>query len=237
MTDPRYAGLTLLSVIMLGITAPADAQWIVSVYGGAAFTRPAAIRIEQPAQSTSLAFEHIPFDDRSFESPIYYGYRVMRAMPRAPALFVGGEFIHAKAYADGTRASAAGVHRGAAVQGIPFSAVVQRFAMSHGLNFVLANAGIRRAVCDRVTATATVGAGPVVPHAEVQIDGVLSEGYQVGGTGVQGAAGAELRVWRRVSLLAEYKWTRAAVRLTLNDGRLKLTASSHHLAAGLSAAF
>jgi hypothetical protein len=195
------------------------------------------VRIEQAERGTSLRFDRIRFAGRSFEAPIYYGYRIARAIPRTRGLFVGGELIHAKAYADGSGVSGAGAYEGAAVQALPFPAVVQRLAMSHGLNFLLANVGVRRPLGNCVTGTATVGAGPMVPHVEVQLDGITRETYQLAGIGMQAAVGAEVRTWRRLSVLTEYKWTRAAVRLALDPGRAELTASSHHLAVGLSAAF
>ena len=228
---------TLFCFLFLSFTARLDAQWIGSAYGGAAFTRPAEVRIEQPDRATSLRFARVPFAGRSLEPPVYYGYRVWRAVPRTRTLFAGAEFIHAKAFADGSRVSGTGQYRGIAVETIAFADVVQRLGMSHGLNFVLANGGLRRPLGGRVTGTITFGAGPLLPHAELQIDGAAIEGYELGGIGTQLAIGADVRVWRGLSVLTEYKWTRAAVRLTLDSGQLDLTATSHHLVAGLSAAF
>lgn len=91
MSDPPLAraGITA-ALAVLCWAVPADAEWIVSAYGGAAFTRPADVRIEQPDRGTSLQFDRVPFDHRSFEAPIYYGSRVARAIPRARGLFIGG---------------------------------------------------------------------------------------------------------------------------------------------------
>lgn len=234
---PRSAVATLSSMLLLAPAVPAQAQWVVSAYAGAAFTRPADLRIEQPERATSLQFDRVRFEGRSFESPIYYGYRFARVFPRAGGLVVSAELIHAKAYADGAGISGRGVHRGMPVEAIPFPFIVRRLAVSHGLNFVFANVGVRRTLGERITATVMAGSGPVVPHAEVVVNGDVREDYQAAGLGLQGAAGAEWRLWRRISLLTEYKWTRAAVRLDLDTGTAKMNLSSHHLAAGFSAVF
>jgi opacity protein-like surface antigen len=217
------------------IAARADAQWHVAAFGGAAHTRPAQIRVEQPDRVTSLRFDDVAFDDKSFESPIYYGYRVLRVVSPGHGLFIGAELIHAKVYADGSHVVGRGTYRGLATNAIPFADVVQHFALSHGLNFVLADVGVRRRFSDRLTAHLIGGLGPMVPHVEVQVDGVGHEGYQLAGVGVQGAAGVEIGVWRRVSVLTEYKWSHAPVRLSLDSGHAELTATSHHFAIGVSA--
>jgi lipid A oxidase len=229
------AVLTL--ALWCGIAARADAQWHVAAFGGGVHTRPAQIRVDQPDRSTSLRFDDVSFDDKSFESPIYYGYRVLRVVSAAHGLFIGAELIHAKVYADGSHVVGRGTYRGLGTNAIPFADVVQHFALSHGLNFVLADVGVRRRFSNRLTGNLIGGVGSMVPHVEVQVDGVPHEGYQLAGVGVQGAAGVEIGVWRRVSVLAEYKWSHAPVRLSLDTGHAELIASSHHLAVGVSAGF
>jgi len=209
-----------------------------AAYGGNATTRPADIRIDDEQGGTALRFDRVPFKGRSFESPIYYGYRVAHALPRSRGrLFIGGEFIHAKAYGDVAGAAGAGVYHGRTVEAMPLASVMPRFAMSHGLNFVLANATLRQPIGGRITATATAGAGVVVPHVEAQFDGAVIDEYQLAGSGLQAAIGAELRVWRRLSVMTEYKWTRAAVRAQLHGADAALTTSTHHVAVGVAASY
>ena len=114
------------------------------------------------------------------------------------------------------------------------SDIVQQFAMSHGLNFLFADIGVRRHVSRRVTAALIAGAGPVLPHVETEVDGLAHEGYQIAGTGVQVAVGAEVRISRRLSVLTEYKWTRAVMRVSVVGGHASLTPSSHHVVVGLA---
>jgi hypothetical protein len=215
----RHLKLLWLAVVAVVFATPAQAQWVVGAYGGAAHTRPADVRVDGPAGEAAERFEDVAFDHRSLESPIYYGYRASRVVAPRHGLFIGGEFIHAKAYAR------------------PFAPRVRRLAMSHGLNFVFANIGLRRPVSSRIHVNSFAGVGPMVPHVEADIDGVERERYQLAGVGVQAALGAEMRLWRGLGVMAEYKWTRAGLRLDIDPGRVDLTPTSHHLAIGVSAVF
>lgn len=218
--------------------ASADAQWVLSAYAGAMHTRAADVRIEQPDAGTELVFPEVSFDSESWRSPVYYGYRLARRVPGVRWLFVEGELIHGKVYARGNTARGAGTRRGQPVVGLPFPAVVQRFAISHGLNFVLVNAVARQPLPGgRATLTARAGAGPMLPHPEIEVEGVAREGYELAGPGLQAGGGIEFGLWRGVSLLAEYKWTRAHPRLSIDQGTASLVTRSHHLALGLSLTF
>jgi hypothetical protein len=227
--------IVLAGQLAVGV-ASADAQWLFAAYGGAAVTGSSDVQIEKPESDTALRFDDTPFEGRSFDAPVYYGYRAGRMISARRGLFVAAEFIHAKAYATVTQAYGSGVLRGAPVTQVPMSEIVGRFAMSHGLNFLLADIGIRRPLRPRVTATLIAGAGPMLPHVESEIDGIPHDGYELGGTGIQVAAGADVRVSRHVSLLAEYKWTRAMMRVTIAGGEASLSPTSHHLAVGVAAA-
>jgi len=229
--------LVLLAIGMGG--PPSEAPWIVSAYVGTVHTESAGIQIDQPATGTSLFFPNVSFRSVSWDSPIYYGYRVAHRVPRARALYVEAELIHAKIFAETAEsASGSGTRNGIAVGTVPFSSVVQRFAMSHGLNFVFINALVRHPLAaDRVMLTGRVGAGPLLPHAEIEIEHRTTEGYQLSGAGVQASAGIEMRVWRHANVLAEYKWTRARPAVEIDDGRATVTTRSHHVVMGLSLDF
>jgi hypothetical protein len=211
----RVSGLT--AILALSLAAPIDAQWIVAAYGGAVHTQPADVRLRQPDRSTDARLSRVRFESESFKAPVYYGYRIARVVSARRRVFLEAELIHAKAFAQDAKD-------------------VQRLAMSHGLNFVLVNVGVRRPLGARLSATARAGAGPMVPHVEAEIGGSRTDAYQLAGVGVQTALGAELKIWRRVSLLAEYKWTRAVMRLSLPAARASLAPTSHHVALGLAAA-
>jgi hypothetical protein len=182
-------------------------------------------------------FPDVTFASRSFSSPIYYGYRFGRVISRRRGVFVEGELIHAKVYAEPDGVTGSGVLNGTVAHGVPFSSVIQRLAISHGLNFLLANAGLRHRLSSRASLTARAGAGPLIPHPEIEAGGILHEGYQLSGVGVQGAAGVEVRLWNHVAALAEYKWTRAHPRVSFGTLHAELPTVSQHVAIGVSATF
>jgi hypothetical protein len=231
-------GTLTLSLLFGANAAPCHAEWVVAVYGGGARTSPSDLRIQQPSEGTDIVFPSVRFDGKSLESPVYYGYRVARSLPGSRRWYVEAEFIHAKVYARGAAAAGAGSLQGEHVAGVPFPTVVQGFAMSHGLNFILFNVVLRQRVLgERLTLSARGGAGPTLPHAETEIEGERREQYELAGAAYQASGGVEVRLWRQVGAIAEYKWTGARPRLSVAGGAATLTTRSHHLAVGLAASF
>jgi hypothetical protein len=230
----------LLRVIVctLAFARPVGAQWIVSAYGGAIHTRAADMRVQQPGSATDLRFTDVPFESRSFESPIYYGYRAGHRLGGTQWLFLEAELIHGKLYPQqpGT-ARGTGMLRGQPAAQVPFPTVVQEFNMSHGLNFLLGNILLRREMTTRFTATGRAGLGALLPHTESVVDGERRGRYEWAGVAVQLSGGAEVGLSRRIAATAEYKWTRASPRVTLAGGQATLTTRSHHLAVGVRMLF
>ena len=131
-----------------------------------------------------------------------------------------------------------GTLSGLQASGVPFPSLIQSYAMSHGLNFFLFNAAVRRPVKNTpLVLSARAGIGPTLPHAETEVNGVRQEGYEYGGVGTQLGAGIELRVWSHFGFMAEYKWTHARPEIFVHDGTGRITANTHHLAFGFTAAF
>lgn len=233
--------LTVLPILfILGHGADAQAQWIFSAYLGTVHTVPADLKIEQPFLGTALIFPEVPFEGQSFQSPVYYGVRGGAHVPGTYWLYFEVEFIHAKIFAKGSEApTGAGQYRGASVGALPFASVVQRFSVSHGLNFLLFNALARVPVgsSGHWTVTGRIGAGPMIPHGESEIDGVPREQYEIGGLGTQLSAGLERNVWKDLSAFGEYKFTRADTSISVNEGTAHFTVHSHHVAFGLGVKF
>jgi hypothetical protein len=229
----RFLVATFLT--FFACASPCQAQWTFAVYGGAVHTPPADLTIIRHAAGMDVTFPATPFHSQSLDAPVYYGYRIGRALHR-DRVFIEAELIHAKAFAKidaGTTGS--GVVAGRQVNGVPVGSVVQQFAMSHGLNFVLANVAFRQPLMHRgVAVTARIGVGPMVPHGETEIEGRRREGYQQSGIGVQTSGGIELPVWRALRCFLEYKFTHARPRLSVDGGIATATLRSHHVAAGAS---
>jgi hypothetical protein len=195
---------------------------MLAAYLGTAWTRPASLTVDRGSSGGRTIVTGVTFDSRSFDSPLYYGYRVGWFKQRS-GIGAEGELIHLKVYA---RPETLG-------------ADVRRFSISHGLNLLLANVVVRRPVAasHRAYATARLGAGVTVPHAESDIGGIAQQQYEWGSVALQAAIGTELRVARRVRVLAEYKLTTAAPSVSVAGGTIQGRYLSQHVAAGLGVAW
>jgi len=236
----------IIAALLLCLPSSARADWIAGVFLGQQWTRPGTVTLALPDRQTTLDVDGVTYRGESFASPQYYGARIMWVPDARPWLGVEVEFIHAKVYAQTNRvAHIRGTLRGAAVDAsIPLSSIVQRLAMSHGLNFLLANVALRRGFgpvdgrgAPRLVAAVRAGAGPTMPHAESTIDDLSREQFESGGLGAQATAGLEMVVWRGVGVLAEYKFTWATPVIDVAGGEATIPSRSHHLIGGVSYRF
>jgi hypothetical protein len=221
----------------------ADAQWYVAGYLGTNRTLAAPVTIEQPARNTSLTFSDVTFEARPFKSPQYYGVRVGRLFGERRRFGVEFEWLHPKAYADTSQVvQITGRLAGVNVDTVArMDTIVQRYAMSHGMNFALVNGVVRVPLAEagngfasRVAITARAGAGPMVPHAENTVHGESREQYEAGGIGYQVAGGVDVRLVGRLSAMADYKFGHGAPEVMIVDGTGRTTANVHQLAFGLA---
>ena len=241
-SERRFREFVVALAVLILAAAPARAEWVAAAYLGAARTASAPLAIVQPAAGTDVTFTAVPYDGESFRSPLYYGYR-LTYFPRQESWWgFEAEFIHLKAYADtAQRTHVSGRHHGAPIEAdIPIEAILNRFSISHGLNFLVFNAVARRSIGARAGASgyvvlvARVGAGPTIPHAESTIDGVDREGYAWGAAALHLAGGVEVRVWRGLGAIAEYKYTRTRQTVDVARGEARGVFSSHHGIVGVA---
>lgn len=231
--------LLMAATILIVTAGEARAQWFTAVYLGANYTHPATVAIDRPADGVALQYRDVEFEARPFESPQYYGLRFGRWFGASRRIGLEVEFIHLKAYGrTGEQYEVTG-DAGTFDQLIqppaPMSALVSRYAMSHGLNLLLINLGLRTPLNQGpVTLVARGGAGPALPHGESTIAGEAREEYEYGGLGVHAAAGVELRLHQRLSTLVEYKLTFARPEITIAGGTGHTSALTHHVAFGLA---
>ena len=222
------------------ICSPASGQWVASAYLGASHTPPTALTIIQPASNTVVRFHDVAFSGRSFSAPLYYGYAVAHFW--SEWIGVEGELIHLKAYGQMRRLTTVeGSLQGAPASGrIAPASIVSQFDITHGVNPIFANVvlrhgfGEKRSGRKRAYVLARAGAGITVPHHENTVSGLHSEGYQLGRPAMQGGAGAELRLWRGLFGMAQYKFTWTRQRVDVADGSASLTLRSHHAAFGFA---
>ena len=236
----------LLAWLLLGLPSIAQADWVAAAYFGHAWTRSSTVTLAMPDRQTAVEIGGVDYRGESFRSPQYYGYRISWIPETHSWVGVEAEVIHAKVFAEGDRlVRFKGTLNGADIDAaMPLSSVVQRLAMSHGLNFIFANVVLRRelgpvdaAGTPRFAIVARVGAGPTVPHAETTVENVNRDQYEGGGLGVQVAGGFEAMVWKRLAILAEYKFTSATPDLELDGGTITVPARSHHVVGGLAYRF
>lgn len=224
----------------------ASADWIASAYFGHVWTRSSTVTLALPDQQTAVEIAGVGYRAESLTSPQYYGYRVTWVPDQHRWIGIEAEVIHAKVFAEADRSvRIQGTRRGAEVDGsFPLNSVVQRLAMSHGLNFIFANVALRRELGPvdadgrpRFTLVARAGAGPTIPHAESTVEHVNRDQYESGGVGAQVAGGVEATVWRRLLVLAEYKFTWASPEIDVAGGQATIPARSHHVVGGLAYRF
>jgi lipid A oxidase len=207
------------STLFLTFATVASGEVYLGIYTGAAATRDTTVTVEQ--QADRLVFPDVPFSGRSFEAPIYYGYRIGCFLGRRFGL--EAEFIHMKIHADVRRLQ-------------PY---FQQFEVSHGLNMLLFNGVVRQPlVGDRLLFVARGGVGPTIPRPSVTtVSGSSSGSYQLGPIATQAAAGVEVRLWRGLHLNTEYKYTFTPASFDTPAGEARLHVHSHHGIAGFTVHF
>jgi hypothetical protein len=232
------------TAFLLLCASRAEAQWYVAGYLGANHTMPATVSIDQPSLGTSLEFHDVTFEAKPFTSPQYYGVRVGHLFGNGRQWGLEFEWLHPKVYANTAR----DVHvtgQSGGVDGdttIRMDAVVQHYAMSHGMNFALVNFVARIPFADHGAASrwsfvGRAGAGPMFPHAETTVDGRSRSQYEAAGLGVQVAGGIDVRLAGWLSATADYKFGHARPEITIVDGTGQMSANVHQIAFGLAFGF
>jgi hypothetical protein len=232
------------AAVLLASANRAGAEWMVTGFAGGASTRDSSLALSIPTDGTAVTLSPIHYDSRSFDAPIYYGYRI-GFFPNGGPFGVDAELIHLKVYADTARsATARGTVGGGAADGTgPIASIIERFSISHGVNLLLVNAaarwqrGKRSGEEPRWIVTVRFGAGASVPHAESTVGGVTLERYEWGAFAMQGSAGSELRITGPIYALAEYKLTRTVQDVTIAGGSARTPLTTQHLVGGVAVHF
>lgn len=230
------------------VAPPAAAEPLLDLYTGKAFTLGSDIRIKQPTLGNDFSFRDVSFEDKSFETPPWYGLRVGYYFEKYPWLGAAIEFFHFKMIADtaesrrvtGTR-SGAGVDTTTRVDSI-----IQQFQVTHGVNYLTLDALIRYPLLEederfrhgRAQLYAGLGVGPVVVHPENRVDNVKNdEGYEVGGAGIQAFVGARVLMFKHFGLFVEYKFSHSDLEVGLATGVGVVEENTHHLVGGVTISF
>lgn len=199
------------------VPAPARAQWMLSVYSGAAASASNTLTVT-PSTGAPLTLNDVEYRAASSQAPIYYGYRAGYT-PKRSRLGVEFEFTHAKAIAVDTH-----------------SPDLAQFQMTHGLNFLLGNVVYRSQPpgSGRVAFVARGGAGFTLPHVETVFRGNSLSEYQNGGVGAQGGVGVEAQIIRRLYAIADARLTYARVRVDAADAAIAGGFLTRHIDFGIA---
>lgn len=216
-------------------TDPDEGGFVVAAFLGGARTASSDLEISQPALGNNLNFERVRFNSRSFDPPLYYGFRGGYFFNRMPSLGVEAEFIHLKVFSDPQQqVRVTGERHNVPInRELALGEIVQQYSISHGVNLLLFNVAARRRV-DRLILTARAGLGPTLPHTESRIEEQPQEQYEFGSLGWQAAGGAEVQLWRKLYLLGEYKFTRTRQRGKVFSGTAESLLQTYHGVFGLS---
>jgi len=220
---------------------PAAAQWETAAYFGAAHTQNSDLILKQPALGTDLRFSNVSYSDEPFQPSPYYGLRVGRYFRRHWGAEV--EFIHLKVFANVSRAvPISGTLNGAPLNvSQPMNSVIQLFEIAHGVNLLLANAVFRQQLLGpwsadgrdaRLMLTLRFGAGGTIPHVISIIENQRDSHYQTGSPAIQLAAGVDVKVWRRLHWIGEYKYTRTRQQVDVFAGTATTLLQSHQVVTG-----
>lgn len=212
--------------------------WAFGGFVGGAATHQNTLTLEQSQIGTRLSLGPVKYDSESLHSPIYYGYRVTWFARRHFGL--EGEFIHPKVFARTSQTvRATGMLASQPLNGsVQLDSIVQRFSISHGLNFLLVNAVFRHPLDEgatpRLWLTARGGAGVTIPHTESDIGGRVQEQYERGAPGVQAAIGSEVRITEHVLATIEYKFTTTEQSVSIDGGTIRGRFTSQHFTVGMT---
>ena len=236
----------LVGLILAGLVSAAHAELDLSIFTGVALTKDSDLDLHQDG-GTDLTFHDVSFEGRDFETPPFYGARLLWFPSEESHWGFGAEFFHIKLYAETDDVA----HLTGRRNGVPVNDderidnTLQQFSLSHGLNYALGDIVYRWLPGNRgedllghLSPYVGLGLGAAIPHVESEVNGNFHEEYQLHGPGVQALAGVNVNLTRHVGLLFEYKFTYANLdSLEIPHGSIEVTPLTHNIVAGLTFSF
>ncbi len=217
-------------VVALCIGGGARAEWALSLYGGDSLAEDGDLRLTGGGRR--LTFHNVDWADRSFESPIYYGARLTHWWEHWG---VAVDFTHTKVYSNPDQIVRVSGQRNDRER---LGDTLERFDLSHGLNFITLNGLYRWRPTKRWQPYVGAGAGAAVPHVEATVAGQETEEYQLAGPAAQGLVGVGYRLFEHLGAFVEYKLTYADLDADLRGGaRVTTQTLTHQFIAGVSVLF
>ncbi len=209
-------------LIVVGLGAPAQAQFQASVYGGASMSNDSSVDVVGGGSGPSWSGD-VSWDGGSFEMPPYYGFRGTYWLGAfgQPNWGIALDYVHNKVKAD------------------PLPSGVTTLEFTDGLNQVTLNGLYRFKNETAFTPYVGVGAGISIPHVEYQYGvGPKTFEYQMAGGVFQAMGGVDYAINDWLSVFGEYRASYATNEADLNGGgTLSADVFSHHVAVGLTYTF
>ncbi len=245
MTTARLV-LGSLLLACAGFVPSARAEFDLSIFTGVALSQDSDLDLHQSG-GTDLTFHDVSFEGRDFETPPFYGARLLWFPAQDAHWGFGAEFFHIKLYAQtGDTVHVTGQRNGIGVDDNErIDDTIGQFSLSHGLNYALADVVYRWQPGNRgedflghLQPYVGLGLGAAIPHVESEVNGKFHEEYQFHGPGVQGLAGVNVNLTKHWGLLFEYKFTYANLdSLDIPSGSIEVTPLTHNIVAGLTFSF
>ena len=198
--------------LVTGVPAACFADWTFAAYVGNAWTAFGEMTVERAGSPTARLAA--TYSSKSWEAPLYWGARGGRTIAPDGRWSVELELIHLKVYARP-------------------NSIVQRFQLSHGLNFILINLAFVQRINGRLAIAARGGVGPTRPHVEATIGGVSRDEYAWGRIGMQAAVGVTVALTRHVFALGEVKQTFTRQRLAVGSANTNASFRTTHVVGGI----
>jgi lipid A oxidase len=232
--------------LLLLSAASARAEFQLTLLTGVALTRDNDLRLRQPG-GTDLKFHDVSYKGHDFETPPYYGARLLWFRSEDSHWGFGAEYFHLKLYAQtADTVHVTGQRNGMRVDDRErLGDTVEYFNLSHGLNFALADVIYRWFPAARgpglpgcLQPYAGLGLGAAIPHVESSVGGRALEEYQLHGPGVQGLVGINVDLTRHWGIMFEYKLTYAHLgELDIPNGSIEIRPLTHNFVTGITLRF
>ena len=226
-------------VLSLAIPRSASAQWYLAAYLGGNYTIDSTVSIRVPTENLSVDFHNVQIAAQPNYPRRYYGWRIGKMFRGFKHLGLEFEHIHMKALVDTSQSYDVTIGSGSILPAggaQPMSNIVPEYQMTHGLNLLFVNLVMRRPLgaSNRLALTLRGGTGPMIPHAETTVLGKIKHDYDYAGFGAQAAAGLQIQLPYRLSIVTEYKFTYARPKIDLDEGTGWMPAATHHVVVGMS---
>jgi hypothetical protein len=211
---------TLIGAVCLAQTPAASAEpgrFTLELLGGGAWNASTSLRVEQRGQPE--VERRVEWRTRPFEEPVYWAARASIARARGAWEL---QLVHHKLYAS------------------DLPSEVQHFEVSHGFNLVT----VARAFELGGGATARIGAGVVLAHAESAVrgqtasgEGSLGSGYELTGPVLIAGIGWRHPLSRHLFLAVDAQLSAARARVSIAHGTASFRNYAAHGLAGIGGRF